>query len=670
MKKNFTYLFTASTILLASAAYAQPANDNAANAILLNVDGSTNVYSNVDATAETGEVLPSDDYWLDGDALPYATIWFKFVAPADGKVIITGCDSATFLDSQFGLWTVGDVTDFSTFTFIAGDDDGADYDCVDDNINGYSSYLEFCVTDSLEPGVTYYLQVDGYSSLDAEFPYLASVGEIGLTLKSCSELIIAEIGADNVCEAVELPVDGSIYLYSNEEATAETGEVAPAGGLCTGNFSWCPDDSLVQNSIWFTFLAPASGSVEITTCNAGGTISDTQLAIYSFTDGCNFEFFTSIAANDDVTCSFGNFKSTVYGCGLIPDEVYYLQVDGYNGAIGDIAISATEIPNCNATVQVVHNSADLAAATVDVWANGGTTPLINDFEFRTATSYVAVPGGVDITLTVNLPTSVDSSGSLYSTTVKLNPFSSNLVVAQGLVSTSGYNTSVNAGTGFLLIPVTGVLESWEVATEVAVAVIHGCTDAPTVDVKIAGVSILGVPGPISYNQLYGYAFPSNEDVILDVTTADGLTTVASFEAPLSLFGGQTINVFASGFLDPSTNSDGPAFGLCVATAAGGDLICLDQVVGLIENESISGVSTYPNPANDQLTLNFNLKNNNRVSVEVYDILGNKVLAENFGQLSAGQNKKEIQLGGLAAGLYNMNLLVNGTVLTQKVQVAK
>jgi Secretion system C-terminal sorting domain len=663
MKKNFTYLFTASTILLASAAYAQPANDNVANAILLNVDGTTNVYSNVDATAETDEVLPpSNDLvdclteWCDDNAAPDNSIWFKFVAPVDGKVTISACDGTSDLeiDSQFAVWTVDDAGDFTTFNLVEANDDKPDG--CDGNFT-LSSYLQLC---DLTSEVTYYLQVDGWDG---------QAGDVYMSISnSCSAPTV--IGADNVCEAIELPVDGAIYVYSNEEATAELGEVAPAGGLCTGNFSWCPGDSLVQNSIWFTFLAPASGSVEITTCNAGGTISDTQLAIYSFTDGCNFEFFTSIAANDDVTCSFGNFKSTVYGCGLIPDEVYYLQVDGYNGAIGDIAISATEIPNCNATVQVVHNSADLAAATVDVWANGGTTPLINDFEFRTATSYVAVPGGVDITLTVNLPTSVDSSGSLYSTTVKLNPFSSNLVVAQGLVSTSGYNTSVNAGTGFLLIPVTGVLESWEVATEVAVAVIHGCTDAPTVDVKIAGVSILGVPGPISYNQLYGYAFPSNEDVILDVTTADGLTTVASFEAPLSLFGGQTINVFASGFLDPSTNSDGPAFGLCVATAAGGDLICLDQVVGLIENESISGVSTYPNPANDQLTLNFNLKNNNRVSVEVYDILGNKVLAENFGQLSAGQNKKEIQLSGLSAGLYNMNLLVNGTVLTQKVQVAK
>ena len=49
-----------------------------------------------------------------------------------------------------------------------------------------------------------------------------------------------------------------------------------------------------------------------------------------------------------------------------------------------------------ARVQVIHNSADAAAAVVDVYVNGGATPAINDFAFRTATPFIDLPAGVDL----------------------------------------------------------------------------------------------------------------------------------------------------------------------------------------------------------------------------------------------------------------------------------
>ena len=49
-----------------------------------------------------------------------------------------------------------------------------------------------------------------------------------------------------------------------------------------------------------------------------------------------------------------------------------------------------------ARVQVVHNSADAAAATVDVWLNN--TLLLDDFAFRTASPFVDAQAGVDLTV--------------------------------------------------------------------------------------------------------------------------------------------------------------------------------------------------------------------------------------------------------------------------------
>src|SRR5215204_6089454 len=51
-----------------------------------------------------------------------------------------------------------------------------------------------------------------------------------------------------------------------------------------------------------------------------------------------------------------------------------------------------------ARLQVIHNAADPAAATVDVYVNG--TILLDDFAFRTATPYVNVPAGVQLNIGV------------------------------------------------------------------------------------------------------------------------------------------------------------------------------------------------------------------------------------------------------------------------------
>ena len=84
---------------------------------------------------------------------------------------------------------------------------------------------------------------------------------------------------------------------------------------------------------------------------------------------------------------------------------------------------------------------------------------------------------------------------------------------------------------------------------------------------------------LSYPNFAGYLELPTLDFTLDVRDATGTVTVASYQAPLQTLGtaGQAITVVASGFLDPSQNSAGPAFGLWVAFADGGNLIPLPQI---------------------------------------------------------------------------------------------
>ena len=55
-----------------------------------------------------------------------------------------------------------------------------------------------------------------------------------------------------------------------------------------------------------------------------------------------------------------------------------------------------------ARVQAIHNSADLAADTVDVYINTplGSSLLLNDFAFRNASPFVDAPAGVPISLSI------------------------------------------------------------------------------------------------------------------------------------------------------------------------------------------------------------------------------------------------------------------------------
>jgi len=63
-----------------------------------------------------------------------------------------------------------------------------------------------------------------------------------------------------------------------------------------------------------------------------------------------------------------------------------------------------------ARVQVIHNSADMSAQTVDVWLDD--VLLIDNFEFRTATPFIDAPAGVEFTISIQPANSTSSNNPL------------------------------------------------------------------------------------------------------------------------------------------------------------------------------------------------------------------------------------------------------------------
>ena len=81
----------------------------------------------------------------------------------------------------------------------------------------------------------------------------------------------------------------------------------------------------------------------------------------------------------------------------------------------------------------------------------------------------------------------------------------------------------------------------------------------------------------AYGDITDYITVPPASYILDVTPGnDNSTIVASFGADLSALGGGAAVVFASGFLDPSANQNGDAFGIFAALPTG-DVVAFPQV---------------------------------------------------------------------------------------------
>ena len=312
--------------------------------------------------------------------------------------------------------------------------------------------------------------------------------------------------------------------------------------------------------------------------------------------------------------------------------------------------------NPTARLQVIHNSPDAAAQTVDVYVNGDL--FIDNFQFRKATEFRTVPAGVALTIDIAPGNSTSVAESIYDITTTLADGETYIAVANGIVSPTGYSVAPN----FALNVFAQGRETASNPAETDVLVNHGSPDAPTVDVVGTGVGAGTIVNDISFPEFQGYLELRNLDFTLEVRDATGTTTVARYLAPLQTLNldGAAITVVASGFLNPAVNSDGPAFGLWVATAAGGDLIPLPTVPLNVNDFNLDQIAVYPNPANTVLNINIPFAFESSKAT-LYDLNG-RVIIKNTSTVNP------IDVSGIANGVYMLSLDVDNNVINKKIVI--
>ena len=319
---------------------------------------------------------------------------------------------------------------------------------------------------------------------------------------------------------------------------------------------------------------------------------------------------------------------------------------------GDLAM--LPLANQTARVQVIHNSADAAVEFVDVYLNEDL--LIPDFGFRTASPFIDAPAGVEIILSVAPAGSTSVGDAIYSAEVTLTADETYVVVADGIVSASGYNPAPAFG-----LQITG--GGREIATDPAntdVLVHHGSTDAPTVQVVETGAGAGVLIDNISYTEFAGYLELPTANYVVQINA--GGAGVAAYQAPLAALGldGAALAVIASGFLDPSQNSDGASFGLWVSLPSGGDLIPLPAATLGVEDFNENTLVMFPNPANNQLNFDFKSLDVDELTISITDIQGRVILNNRINSTNSA-----IDVSSLSTGLYQVTILDGNSILSTK-----
>jgi hypothetical protein len=318
------------------------------------------------------------------------------------------------------------------------------------------------------------------------------------------------------------------------------------------------------------------------------------------------------------------------------------------------------LPTATARVQVIHNSPDLAAAQVDVYLNGVLS--LDNFAFRTATPFLTLPSGISTSIDIKASNSNGNPSSpvLYNLTTTLQANATYILVANGIVSATGYTNPNSFG---LSVFAQG-REASSDSAETDVLVNHGSPDAPTVDVVETSVPAGTIVNDISFPSFAGYLELPNLDFTLDVRDATGATTVASYLAPLQTLNldGAAITVLASGFLNPVANSNGPAFGLWVATAAGGNLIELATAPLTVDQFDRNEVQVYPNPTNTIININIPFAFDN-AKATLYDLNG-RIISENI------STNIPMDVSGISKGVYILTLNVDNFIINKKIVIGE
>jgi len=242
--------------------------------------------------------------------------------------------------------------------------------CGDDNGPSCSG-LQASVSFNGTAGITYRILAGGYG------------GAAGI-LNIVARLPVTPPPNDNFANRIALTGPTNSASGTNVGATKEFGEPAHAGN--SGG-----------KSVWWSWTAPASGNVLITTF---GSSFDTLLAIYT---GPSVSNPILIASNDDA--GGGTQSAVVFSAAS--GTTYQIAVDGYFGDSGTISLNVTQPTNAPVIlIQPTNRTVFLGGPAGFAVTAGGAVPLY----YQWTKGGMPVPGATNKMLVLD-PAQYSDAGS-------------------------------------------------------------------------------------------------------------------------------------------------------------------------------------------------------------------------------------------------------------------
>jgi|JI10StandDraft_1071094.scaffolds.fasta_scaffold67287_3 hypothetical protein len=447
---------------------------------------------------------------------------------------------------------------------------------------------------------------------------------------------------DNVCNAIPLPLGVSTTSYGINGTTTQTGEVVPPNTGFTTNTGW--GNTNLSNSLWFTFVAPASGYVTVQAPDF-----DTQVAIWkaaSCSDLLSASTATLVAANDDdadyVANGGVNYSSFVRAACLTPGATYYIQLDSYDTPA--LANSSTRVLVMDMGTALDASFTGLAANYCLPASSSSLTPAVIGGVFTINTSTISVtsfsPSTVG-TSTVNYSIygCKTTSTTIVANTPSVNASTSSASVCAGSSATLTAGGATNytwtaAGTSSTQVVTPSSASVYTVTGEAS-----GCSNTATVSV---GVNNLPTVSATASNTLV--CSNLGESSVLTASTSatsytwsDGANTMTTSVTP-TVATTYTVTV-----------NDGN----CEATTT--VFVDVQTCTGIQTIASVSnGINVYPNPTNGILNIAISSELAGNTSIEVYDALGKLVVKETLTNETTTINTSKLTDGMYVYKVINNN----------------
>ncbi|NRD21155.1 fibronectin type III domain-containing protein [Winogradskyella eckloniae] len=249
--------------------------------------------------ATDGTVDDTEDYDFFVDEFKVRTPLACVSAEVDSSVVVDDCANGQF-SVNVDVTTVGDATQISDGTNV--------YAITGTGVLVAGPYTE---------GTTVTLTVE-HADVSCNF----SLGDFTFACPPVN---------DDIAAAIAVVVDEGYCdgTNTNGNITASTDSGEGDGSCFLGG----------SNDVWFTFTVPAGvATVDVSTDFTGGTLVDSEIAVYSGVSGSLVELGCDQDSGTTILSNGSSWNSIISDLAVTVGETYYVQVSGYFGSEGSFCL--------------------------------------------------------------------------------------------------------------------------------------------------------------------------------------------------------------------------------------------------------------------------------------------------------------------------------------------